>query len=299
MNHLKIVLVDSNPLLVNAWNKQIQSILKYNGQLKSTVSIEVHQGTLSSLNPIHENNRKTTIVSPANSIGGMGGGFDEALCELYTTNVGKETKLASIETFIRNHLRHGYTPLGTAHILEFHDFPNFKESVAWKKFRANSIVVIPTMRVPKSIYTVLKEDSIYTIRVKHLEIVRFVFDCVWEIMCAVSRHNEKNQEGFENDIHGKIDNIILPGLGTGYGGLPTDLVSKGMIGALSLWGLKLGSIDKYELYRGVICLAFLREDYTVFDNDEFTDIFEKIDGFNILDSDVGEFYKLLFHKDNV
>lgn len=292
---LRVVLVDRNAALVNAWSKQLASVLKHSGEGTSTLSIETHQGTLSSL-PDGKRDERTAIVSPANSIGGMGGGFDEALSDLYASQgtSSLQRTVESVELFVRRNLRHGYTPLGVSHVVEFYNYPDFQKSKAWLNLRANSLVVLPTMRVPRSIYDVERNDSVDVKRRKDMNVVRFIFDCVWEVLSATSRHNEKFGWNAEDDeIQGRIDKVVIPGLGTGYGHLPTDLVAKGMMGALTLWGLCLPETQRDVIYKGVLCLAFLGEDYTTFENPQFDKMFTKRAKFDILDNDVGDFLKVI------
>lgn len=238
----------------------------------------------------------------------MGGGFDEALCDLFTpqnTTNNTNNKCNPVESWIRKYLHHGYTPLGTAHVVEFFDFPNFKKSKAWNHLKANSMVVLPTMRVPHAIYKIDKDDSNNVIESKNRNVVSFVFDCIWETLCAVNRHNQRlmyeNKQMMKHDdesIQGKVDTLVIPGLGTGYGNLPLDLVAKGMIGALSIWGLELHSGEKTYVDRGLLCLSFLGEEYTLFNNHDISNSHKRMFGpndgiFDILNHDVGDFFKLI------
>lgn len=303
MSKLKVVLVDSNPVLVEAWNRQLRSAQRFSRpRFPLTLAVETHRGYLSTL-PVHRDGR-TAVVSPANSIGGMGGGFDEALCRLF--NTGEEAVEVGVsnqvESWIRRYLHHGYTPLGTAHVVEFYDFPHFRHSQAWNLLHANSIVVVPTMRVPRSIYTVNENDPAETVDTKNREVVSFVFDCIWEALCAVNRHNERltqdERSAKENDnIQGEVNTLVIPGLGTGYGNLPIELVAKGMVGALSIWGSELNGGKRNSVDRGVMCLAFLGEEYTLFNNPDIvkskTAMFgDRQTKFDVLRQDVGEFYQL-------
>lgn len=281
MSTIRVILVDNNPRLVAEWAKQLSQTP---GHRK--LKIETFKGNLSDLTSVHHHNR-SAILSPANSIGGMGGGFDKSLCDLFSVN--KDIRL--VEAWIRKFLRHGYTPLGTSHLVDFDDFPNFKDSMAWKQLKASSIIVTPTMRVPQKIYDGCLSDIQEIIADKKRNAVRFIFDCVWESLCSVARYNEKidlSEFGTRKNI--KIDTIIMPGLGTGYGGLPVSLAAKGMIGALSLWGISK-PVDV-----GLLCLIFLGENYEVFDNEDIIESKEKlIDGkiYDVVSQDVGEFYKIV------
>lgn len=274
MTILKIVLVDTNTQLINAWKKQLKSI----SNNKLSFQVHVHDGKIDSI----VNNDKqnlSAIVSPANSIGGMGGGFDNKLCELFSNeNDQREEGQVKIENWIRKYLHHGYTPLGTAHVIEFNDMTNFEQSKAWILLNAVSIIIVPTMRVPKQIYPDDIDSNIKT--------VRFIFDCIWETLCALDRHNRVASNS-------KINTLIIPGLGTGFGKLPIDMVAKGMVGAINIWGMILeDSVD-----RGLLCLSFLNENYNTFHNPNIVQSKEKMfktcETFDIVKNDVGDFLQTL------
>ncbi|ODQ48029.1 hypothetical protein PICMEDRAFT_72027 [Pichia membranifaciens NRRL Y-2026] len=305
MSKLKVILVDSNPFLIDAWSRQLSSAQRFSKlKFPLTLTVETHRGKLATV-PI-EGDARTAIVSPANSIGGMGGGFDEALCTLFnpTEEVIKTGTSNAVESWIRRYLHHGYTPLGTAHVVEFSDFPQFRHSKAWTQLRANSIVVVPTMRVPHSIYTVKEGDSEDVVDTKNRGVVSFVFDCMWEALCAVNRYNARlgmqDHVPVKADLAGKVDTLVIPGLGTGYGNLPIELVAKGMVGALTIWGAELNqpSRETSNVDRGLLCLAFLGEDYTLFHNPDILKSRNAMFGdshrrFDILHQDVGDFYRLV------
>ncbi|TID31196.1 hypothetical protein CANINC_000245 [Pichia inconspicua] len=276
MTYLRILLLDTNPKLVAEWNRQLKQVPNH-----TKLMIETFNGSLSEIS--NRNSIKSAILSPANSIGGMGGGFDKVLCDLFS--VDKDCR--AVESWIRRYLRHGYTPLGTSHLVEFDDFPGFINSTARKCLNASCIIVTPTMRVPQRIYQDDFGDSFQ--KEQKRNVVRFIFDCVWESLCSVARYNEKIDLQCETREE-KIDTIIMPGLGTGFGGLPLDLAAKGMIGALSLWGISK-PVDV-----GLLCLIFLGEDYNAFNNPDIVEAKNcLIDGesYDVLQQDVGDFYKIV------
>lgn len=300
MKYLRIILIDSNPLVINAWSKQLRSTESYlSSKYSLSLSIETHQGLLCDL-PV-ETNKRTAIVSPANSVGGMGGGFDEALCDLFSpkNDLGKDEVIKSVESWVKKFIHHGYTPLGSAHVVEFYNCPGFSNSKAWRTLNASSIVVVPTMRVPKSLYTLEGCETQAVLDSKNQSIVAFIFDCIWEALSAVDRHNIKYdlEAHKDSEIAGRIDTLVIPGLGTGYGNLPIDLVSKGMIGALNIWGLQLRENNEKHAHRGLLCLKFLGEDYRMFESQDVLEtcmgIFKKNTEFNILHQNVGDFYSTL------
>lgn len=262
MEKLKIVLVGTNKGLIQEWSKQLSSV----ANVKLSVEVEIYHGTLECLPPL-KNITKCSIVSPANSIIGMSGGFDNSICKLFA-NDNKQ-----VENWIRKSIGFGYKPVGTCEMVDFHKFPNFENSNAWTKYKIDSVITVPTMRVPKNINI---NDQI--------EIVRFVFDWVWEILCTISK-NETS----------KTDCLIISGLGTGWGGLPIALVSKGMVGAFTIWGYhnnKVSTLDK-----GLLCLSFLNENIKIFDNDDIVkcrnSLFKNDKKFDVLNDDVGEFIQTI------
>ncbi|GME96646.1 unnamed protein product [[Candida] boidinii] len=115
---IKIVLLDLNSKLCQEWKNNIND---FNSTIYSTendlewlgvpVELKVHQGTFESFSESLSNDRieiynpsatnftqftrnikssksqgVTTIVSPGNSLGYLGGGFDKAIAEIFTTD---------------------------------------------------------------------------------------------------------------------------------------------------------------------------------------------------------------------
>lgn len=266
MSVTRVILLDTNAKLTSEWKRQLWQI-----PFITKLQIDTFEGQLNEINSISSFNT-TAVLSPANSIGGMSGGFDKSLREIF--KIGQDF---SVESYIRNSLKYGYTPIGTSHVVNFDNQPDFGESMAWKKLRATSIIVTPTMRVPQKIYNGDNQGGNFIKK----DIVKFVFDCVWESLCAVTRHNEAIKNG--SKFTTLIDTIIMPGIGTGYGGVPLELAAKAMIGALSLWEIST------PLNVGLLCLIFLGEDYRVFDNKDVMECLDSLvvkKSYNVLTQDL-------------
>ncbi|GME82020.1 unnamed protein product [Ambrosiozyma monospora] len=162
--------------LANKVNLKPQTTFQnYNEKLTST---SARAGSASSTPQTYEQHMKvnqctTTMVSPGNSIGYMGGGFDKALAELFSPT-GNPDNWKDTEVAVQSNLLDGYkgylTPTN-ANLIEFKTDSFFQNSKAWNLLSANSILHIPTMRVPRRLYHG-PEDT--------LEIFDWVWYRIWQ-----------------------------------------------------------------------------------------------------------------------
>ncbi|GMG49371.1 unnamed protein product [Ambrosiozyma monospora] len=226
------------------------SFQHYNEKLMTSTSAAL----VSSIPQTYEQHMKvnqctTTIVSPGNSIGYMGGGFDKALAELFSPT-GNPTNWKDTELAVQSNLLDGYkgylTPTN-ANLIEFKTDSFFQNSKAWNLLSANSILHIPTMRVPRRLYHG-PEDT--------LDMYRFVFDSTWEVLSTLNKANLTTLHLGLNR-YSFIDTLVLTGFGTGYGKIPIDVMCKAMISAITIFtNHSLKRVDK-----SIYCLKFLKEDY--------------------------------------
>lgn len=267
LSHIKVVLLDVNKSMCDSWAKNLDDFIKTksNGStlnwFNAPVEIQVHHGSFDSLakespcNPLPycENYHKkvaktrtvTTVLSPGNSIGYMGGGFDRALAQLFSHgDFDWRHSEHHVQTQLLD-LYKGYLTPSNSNLIEFHTESFYRDSKAWNELGANSILHIPTMRVPRVL------DELSTI-----ELYRTVFDWTWEVLSTV---NKANIEVFKwkEDKHAPIDTMILTGLGTGYGGIPVEVVGKAMIAALVIYTDH--TLERVQ--KSIYCLKFLGEDY--------------------------------------
>jgi len=269
---LKILLTDTNAVLIKAWKRQLDSI----GQdISDKVEISLHHGYLDSIELGSDS--RTAIVSPANSLGTMNGGFDRGIIDLFLNNADDDDRKIEFENYLRARMNsNGYAPVRSSTLVSMDEFRYKEDTLAWKLLKLQYLIVCPTMRVPCVLY------------LKKIEQVRFVFDCVWTTLNALEKCN-RSEEELEH-----INTLIIPGIGTGCGELNIQLVAKSIVGAIYLWFLETDAL----LDKGLLCLSFLNEELYVFGNPDvlertgklFTETYEK---FDILHQDVGDFKETL------
>ncbi|AOA60446.1 Putative ADP-ribose 1''-phosphate phosphatase [Komagataella phaffii CBS 7435] len=213
----KIILLDLNKELCSLWQKEIQRIS--NLHPNNGIPFQVFNGTFDQLRL----DSPTTIVSPGNSFASFGGGIDVAIRELLQTDPGSLEP--SFEECVAGALIkcNGYIPVQHLNNITFSHATR-----GWRQLQCDTVVHIPTMRVPRHVY-----DG------NEVHWKRFIFDIVWKAL---------------NEV--KTPNVIFPGLATGFGGLPVDLVAESMISSMVLhqhqgWNMR---------DRGVHVLKYLAED---------------------------------------
>ncbi|MCB9361930.1 macro domain-containing protein [Candidatus Woesearchaeota archaeon] len=129
-----------------------------------------------------------SLVSPANSYGDMGDGIDLDYAQYFP---GIEKK---VQRYI--HENHGgQLPIGSAQIVPTNDAKH------------PYLVVVPTVRKPRDLSS---EEDIY--------------HAMTAMLCEVLTFNEKVSD-LESRIE-PIEKVIVPGLGTGCGGLYPDLSAR-------------------------------------------------------------------------
>lgn len=305
---IKIVLLDLNSKLCQEWKNNIND---FNSTIYSTendlewlgvpVELKVHQGTFESFSESLPNDRieiynpsatnftqftrnikssksqgVTTIVSPGNSLGYLGGGFDKAIAEIFTTDSDWKSTERYLQKKLLNRFN-GYLTPSNANLIEFNSQEYYEKSKSWNLLRCNSILHLPTMRIPKPLliseFSNSNSNNDYKIIQNYYKDtdlrkwLGFVFDCTWEILSTVNLANLKVLK-WKDDRHAIIDTIIIPGIGTGYGNLPMDTVAKAMISAITIFlNCKLISLEK-----SIYSLRFLGEDFKqLIKDDELND----------------------------
>lgn len=267
----RIVLLDLNKSICDAWTKSVHDFNKTAYSTKNLVwfdvpvEIHVHNGSFASLaeelklqptlkcegqhgyhQQISRNYATTTILSPGNSIGYMGGGFDKALANLFSHgNFGWKHTEKHVQSQLLD-LYKGYLTPENANLIEFSTDSFYCDSKAWNTLSANSILHMPTMRVPRPLTTATSVIEQY----------RYVFDCTWELLSTVNKANIETLK-WEDDRHAVINTMVLTGIGTGYGGIPVQIVGKAMVAAIVIFT----NHALLRIQKSIYCLKFLREDY--------------------------------------
>lgn len=229
MNPLRIILCDSNEALPRLWKKYIPQAIPTNENI-----LCIHHGYLESLMEMIRKGDETharksyAIVSPGNSFGYLGGGFDLALRNYFG---GIE-----FECWFRKQLGYRYHTVGSATVVDLSkcNIPKTQQCRDGMKY----IIHCPTMVTPgKPIFDPSNPlDTGY----------KPVFNAIWNaLMHAPS----------------DIDGLIIPGLCTGFAGVPPTISCKSIAFALRLY--MLGGIISKEL-RNVIIMYYLGYPYEPF-----------------------------------
>lgn len=194
-------------------------------------------------------NKSVCFVSPANLFGDMRGGYDTQLLNLF--NIKNQTKC---ETFVKREIEkryNGYLPsTRSCQLIEFTKIPGFRNSAAFQKFQACHLMMLPTMRIPEKIqFTEIR---------KYYE---FIFDICWQIFSVIDQHNMACKISNKDDS--PIGTIVLPGFGTGYGCIETNIAAKAMIYSCFIYfgfpkGVKT-TADEKNKFKELIILDTVRK----------------------------------------
>ncbi|KAM3163460.1 Macro domain-containing protein [Lachancea thermotolerans] len=181
---MKVILLDKNRALVSAWKKTLDGFKH----------VSFHIGTLEDL-PQKVLGTNAAVVSPGNSFGFLGGGFDLAIQSFFG---GKQ-----FEKFFRKRIGEFYKPVGETTIVDLDH---------WARNGIRYIVHIPTVVAPtRKVF-----DTEHPVETGY----QLVFNAMWSALV----HAPKN-----------VETLIVPGLGTGYLGIPKAVCSKSMAFALNLF----------------------------------------------------------------
>jgi len=235
--------LDTNPILHKYWGshyKQLLAVINGYG-LKFHTNVNLHFrncsiGSLVATQPTHETKNPTAVVTPSNSLSYMGGGFDKYLLQaLLLPNDSGSYKL--IEPLIQQHSLskfNGYLPVNSTNVIDlvllFKDNHDYTQSHAYKNWNLTTVIQVPSMIVPESILS-----------------KTVVFDFVFNVMITSSQH--------------PIDTLIIPGIGTGYGTLDAEEISKIMIFSILLFNLDFGPDRFSQLKKSCLILFFFNKDY--------------------------------------
>lgn len=236
---LKIILCDTNEAVVQLWSHYLPRSIFHNDD-----KLVLHHGHLETLmSNLRETNHKPhtshplryAIVSPGNSFGYLGGGFDLAIRSYFGG--------MPFESWFRKQLQDRYHTVGSATVVDLSLCPlertiNCKDGIQY-------IIHVPTMITPgRSIF--MQQDSIETG-------YKPVFNAMWNALMHAPDD---------------IDGLIIPGLCTGWAGVPANISCKSMAFALRL--CMLGDKITVNL-RNVIIMYYLGYPYEPFFNQDAQD----------------------------
>ncbi|RCK60393.1 hypothetical protein Cantr_08289 [Candida viswanathii] len=237
---MKLIFVDSNPLMVKCWthhHQLLSTIFKtYNFLPRNDFKFRFYNRTIEDMVVNFKfNTGNTSIITPANSLSYMGGGFDLYL--LSAMLLGTNLIYKDLESIIQNYqlLKYqGYLVTNQTYKINLLDLPDFdyKSTLVYQNWNLLELIMIPTMIIPEKINSI-----------SHL------FDSMWNLMNSVDA--------------GSVDTLIVPGLGTGSGNLNEYESTKIMLFAIFLFNLSFGKEPTRltQLKKSLLILFFFNKDY--------------------------------------
>ena len=246
---MRVILCDTSEQLCSLWLKSVPQLL-----LK-TNKIQVHTGTFELLtnqlfketnSELRQNLDRNAspsyqqiyaVVSPGNSFGFLGGGFDLALYRYF----GEK----QFESWFRDQLNKQYKPVGSVTLIDTNGYnknniPN----------RIRYILHIPTMVAPS--HPIFSDSEPLKTGYEP------IFNATWNAL---------------SNIPANVDTLILPGICTGYAGVPGEICSKSMIFALSL---KFLSNQLHRDLQNLLIQFYLGYRYDIFFFDCYKDELAKL-----------------------
>ncbi|CAH2350287.1 hypothetical protein CLIB1423_01S06678 [[Candida] railenensis] len=173
-----------------------------------------------------------SICSPGNSFGFMYGGFDQ--CIINAISNENKSPMVVCEKIQGEILKKSTSYLPVSQAISV-DLPalfgtdSYHLTQLWKRLRVSRLIYCPTMAVPERLPA---ESTTPTL----------IFDCIWNIL------NVSNS------------NIIIPGFGTGVGGLDSKKAVKDMIAAILIHTIESNN----ELTKSLLVMFYLNKNCTAF-----------------------------------
>lgn len=226
---MRVILIDRSPVLCHHWSTQIKKFLQAKCPLEfqgRSVSLEVCNKDIGEL---QVTGTTAVVVTPGNSAGLMGGGIDMAIRDCF---VGVNSSAETVQNYVLNKLQY-YKPPGSPTVIHFDD-EMIRGSIALESWNCRQLIHLPTMRVPEKIRETSKEFH------------KSLFDWTWNALSVLTN---------------KVDALVIPGLGTGYGAAPLDICANTMVAAIAIHYAK----DFTPMEKTVLIYKFLGEDYRKLD----------------------------------
>lgn len=201
---MKIILCDASESVIKSWKHFLPQ-----SENAKNMMIKIHNGTLEDListtredSAKVSNDNKYAIVSPGNSFGYLGGGFDLALYRYFGGQ--------PFEKWFRGCLGYKYHTVGSTNVVDVSkcNVPATTE----KKDGIQYIIHVPTIVAPSGKLF----DESNPVRTGYEP----TFNAMWNSLCHLP-----------DDANG----LIVPGLCTGYCGVPASISAKSMAFALRLY----------------------------------------------------------------
>lgn len=273
---MHILFIDTNAAMCHQWIKQLEvlKLCSVSHLLRHMPQVSIHNclihDLLLGIDNVSAATRKgidsTYVVTPSNSLLYMGGGFDRSLLQLLLIGTGHSDYKVLEKLIQRQALVHhnGYVAPNTVHPVSLRNNRDITHlltnSMAVANWNVTELVQIPSMVVPSKI------DQLET-----------VFDFMWRLVTHLMMTVSSSQQEHLN--------VVIPGIGTGYGNLDSANVARIMMYAVAIFYMDLDHLGHNQhLTRLLLVLFLLRKNYQLFENEY--DLLE----LEALMSDKGKYY---------
>ncbi|GAV50708.1 hypothetical protein ZYGR_0Z01310 [Zygosaccharomyces rouxii] len=201
---MKVILCDTNEAICKSWVKFLGRNTRSSSEAR--FQFHIHHGSLEPLLK-GESSTNCAVVSPGNSFGYLGGGFDLAI----RNYLGGE----KFESWFRQQIGPGYHHVGSSTVVDL-GVGSGSGSQIWGNRGIRYIIHVPTMVAPsKPLY-----DPNFPMRTGYEP----VFNATWNSLAS--------------SISLNVDTLIIPGLCSGWVGVPVEVTCKSMCFALRLYAMR-------------------------------------------------------------
>lgn len=224
---MRIILCDTSEAICRSWVMFLGENFRHSSELGHQV--RVHHGGFDLLLK-SESFTNCAVISPGNSFGYLGGGFDLAIRNYLG---GKK-----FESWFRQQIGPGYHHIGSSTVVDLRR-NNDEELQMWNNKGIRYVIHVPTMVAPsKPLY-----DPNFPMRTGYEP----AFNATWNSLASSSPLD--------------VDTLIIPGLCSGWFGVPAEITCKSMCFALRLYSMNSRiSVD----LQNVLIMSFLKYPFKPF-----------------------------------
>ncbi|CCH59389.1 hypothetical protein TBLA_0B05620 [Henningerozyma blattae CBS 6284] len=241
---MRTILIDKDEKICKLWQVQLKKFQNIHLQKdkSSYHDITIYNGTLNNLlyklKEQNISNKRLALVSPGNSFGYLGGGFDLGIRNYFG---GIE-----FEDWFRKKLDFKYHQIGditTVSLIEWYELLT-KEKEFHRDISFHYIIHVPTVITP-----VVSSELSRLDRKPVTDGYGTVFNAAW---------------GAFMNVPNEADGLVLPGLCCGYGGIPIEVSAKAMAFAIRLYYLAKYNEKISKELPGALVMCFLGCPYSPF-----------------------------------